>query len=153
MKRTAKEMESLAIAGLKEAVAIQHGEIAPARVRTRTTTARHAEVAPPPVFDAKRVVALRTALEVSQPVFAKVLNVSPKLVQAWEQGARMPNGASQRLLQVAEHRGSYLVKDLARLQRSVSSAHLTQRSPASLREGVSDHADVKRARPSSKKPR
>jgi len=128
MKRTAKEMEDLLIAGLKESVAIHRGEAAPVRVRTRTTTARDAQVTPPPAFDAQRVVALRTALEVSQPVFAKVLNVSPKLVQAWEQGARKPNGASQRLLQVAEDEGTYLVKQIAGLHRSVPVASVGGRN-------------------------
>jgi putative transcriptional regulator len=117
MKRTAKEAEAMILAGLKEAVAIHRGEAKPVRERTRTTTARDAHVTPPPPFDAKRVVAVRTSLDVSQPVFAKVLNVSPKLVQAWEQGARRPNGASQRLLQVAEEKGQYLVKTAARLQQ------------------------------------
>ena len=117
MKRTAKEAEAMIIAGLKEAVAIHRGEAKPVRQRLRTTTARNAHITPPPAFDAKRVVAVRTSLEVSQPVFAQVLNVSPKLVQAWEQGARKPNGASQRLLQVAEENGEYLVKKMAQIQR------------------------------------
>jgi DNA-binding transcriptional regulator YiaG len=134
MKRTAKEMESLLIAGMKEAVAIHRGEAKPVRVRTRTTTARDANVAPPPVFDAHRVVAVRTALEVSQPVFAKVLNVSPKLVQAWEQGARKPNGASQRLLQVAEENGLFLVKKMALLQRPRTAASVARRDPTSPRD-------------------
>lgn len=134
MKRTAKEMESLLIAGLKEAVAIHRGETKPVRMRTRTATARDANVAPPPVFDAHRVVAVRTSLDVSQPVFARVLNVSPKLVQAWEQGARKPNGASQRLLQIAEENGDYLVKKIALLQRSHTIASIGGRNPASPRD-------------------
>jgi putative transcriptional regulator len=117
MKRTAKEAEAMIIAGFREAAAIHRGEAKPVRERLRTTTARDAKVTPPPAFDAKRVVAVRTSLDVSQPVFAKVLNVSPKLVQAWEQGARKPNGASQRLLQVAEENGTYLVKKMAQLQQ------------------------------------
>ena len=112
MKRTAKEMEDLVIAGLKEAVAIHRGEKKPARVRTRTLTARDTKVAPPPEFDARRVVAVRESLEVSQPVFAQVLNVSPALVRGWERGARTPSGAAARLLQFAE-RGELIFSAVA----------------------------------------
>jgi len=45
---------------------------------------------------------LRSRIKVSQSVFAKCLNVSPKLVQAWEGGNRRPNGAALQLLRVAE---------------------------------------------------
>ncbi len=41
-------------------------------------------------------------LRLSQPVFAKLLNVSPETVKAWEQGKRVPEGAAVRLLEVAE---------------------------------------------------
>jgi putative transcriptional regulator len=36
----------------------------------------------------------------SQAVFARMLNVSPKTVQSWEQGARKPSQAALRLIQV-----------------------------------------------------
>jgi len=45
---------------------------------------------------------LREGLKVSQAVFAKCLNVSTKLVQAWEGGVRRPDGAALRLLRLAE---------------------------------------------------
>ena len=41
-----------------------------------------------------------TVLRVSQSVFAGLLNVSPKTIQAWEQGVNTPSGAHLRLLQV-----------------------------------------------------
>ncbi len=40
----------------------------------------------------------------SQPIFAMVLNVSTKTVQAWEAAERSPSGASLRLLEVI-HKG------------------------------------------------
>ena len=40
----------------------------------------------------------------SQAVFAKVLNVSSKTVQSWEQGKRAPSMASRRLIQVFSER-------------------------------------------------
>jgi DNA-binding transcriptional regulator YiaG len=36
----------------------------------------------------------------SQSVFAAMLNVSTKLVQSWEQGARMPNRGELRLIKI-----------------------------------------------------
>ena len=38
----------------------------------------------------------------SQPVFARVLNVSAKTVQSWEQGVRTPQRGDLRLIQIIE---------------------------------------------------
>ena len=54
----------------------------------------------PPEIDAKTLVALREAAEMSQAVFARVLYVSAKTVQSWEQGVRVPSKATRRLLQI-----------------------------------------------------
>lgn len=45
---------------------------------------------------------LREKLKASQSVFANYLNVSPKSVQAWEQGIGKPTGAALRLLRIAQ---------------------------------------------------
>jgi len=58
----------------------------------------------PPEIDAQTLAALREAAEMSQAVFAKVLNVSAKTVQSWEQGTRVPSMASRRLIQVFSER-------------------------------------------------
>jgi putative transcriptional regulator len=58
---------------------------------------------PPPVpMDAQEVRNLRSRLDASQAVFASYLNVSTKLVQAWEADRRTPEGAALRLLRLAE---------------------------------------------------
>jgi putative transcriptional regulator len=92
----------LLIQGLEEAVAIEAGELSPARVRRRKVTARQANVAPPPKYTAARIARVRNKLGASQPVFAGMLNVSPSTVRAWERGAREPDGPTLRLLEVAE---------------------------------------------------
>jgi putative transcriptional regulator len=56
----------------------------------------------PKAMGAKEVRRLRTRLNASQAVFAGYLNVSAKLVQAWEAGRRSPDGAALRLLRLAE---------------------------------------------------
>jgi putative transcriptional regulator len=56
----------------------------------------------PEPMDAAAVRALRERIGASQSVFAYALNVSPKTVQAWESGARSPDGGNLKLLRVGE---------------------------------------------------
>ncbi len=49
--------------------------------------------------------ALREREHVSQPVFARYLNVSRNLVSDWERGTRKPGGAALRLLSVIQKHG------------------------------------------------
>jgi putative transcriptional regulator len=42
---------------------------------------------------------------VSQPVFARYLNVSKNLVSDWERGAKRPGGPASRLLAVVRKKG------------------------------------------------
>lgn len=58
--------------------------------------------APPRPMSRRQVQRLRANLCVSQAVFAHCLNVSPKLVQAWEGGTRTPEGPALTLLRLAE---------------------------------------------------
>lgn len=65
-------------------------------------TARTAIVEEPPEYDAERIRRVRRRLNVSQQVFANLLNVSLATVRSWEQGTRVPDGATRRLLAIAE---------------------------------------------------
>lgn len=49
----------------------------------------------------EEIRAMRDAAQASQAVFAHYLNVSTKLVQAWEGGRRTPDGPVLRLLELA----------------------------------------------------
>ena len=52
---------------------------------------------------AKEIVDLReNELHLSQHLFAFLLNVSPKTIQAWEQNQNTPSGAALRLLWLAQ---------------------------------------------------
>ena len=78
-------------AGLTEAVQFAKGEL----------TLRTVQLpAPPPQIAAKEVASLRAKAGISQAVFARVLNVSTKTVQSWEQGERKPSHAALRMLQL-----------------------------------------------------
>ena len=57
-------------------------------------------VAPPRVYGANEIRALRRRVNVSQAVFASMLGVSTVLVQAWEQDKRKPSALACRLLDV-----------------------------------------------------
>lgn len=57
---------------------------------------------PPEPMDAAAIRALRERIGASQAVFAMALNVSTKTVQAWESGARSPDGGNLKLLRVGE---------------------------------------------------
>lgn len=57
---------------------------------------------PPKPMGPKEVRRLRERLDASQTMFAGYLNVSTKLVQAWESDRRTPEGAALRLLRLAE---------------------------------------------------
>ena len=54
----------------------------------------------PPEIDGPTLAAMRVQAAMSQSVFAKLLNVSTKTLQSWEQGVRRPSDASRRLLQI-----------------------------------------------------
>ena len=66
----------------------------------------------PPAYTAEEVRKLRETLQLSQGLFAKILNVSVNTVRKWEQNERHPSGPSARLLQIAQVHPEYLLSDL-----------------------------------------
>jgi putative transcriptional regulator len=54
----------------------------------------------PRAMSASDIRRMREQLHSSQAVFARFLNVSTQLVQAWESSRRRPDGAALRLLEV-----------------------------------------------------
>ncbi|MCP5532509.1 MAG: helix-turn-helix domain-containing protein [Akkermansiaceae bacterium] len=58
---------------------------------------------------AKEIAAIRAKLNVSQAVFADLLNVPKATAVAWERGLRLPSGAAVRLLQIAKDSPGALV--------------------------------------------
>lgn len=57
-----------------------------------------------PIVDvsAEEIKKIRSTIHLSQTVFAKLLNVSPSSVKQWEQGKRIPTGATKVLLELLE---------------------------------------------------
>jgi putative transcriptional regulator len=56
---------------------------------------------PPRPLNGRAVKRVRATLHASQAVFARYLNVSTKLVQAWEANRRKPDGPALVLLHIA----------------------------------------------------
>jgi putative transcriptional regulator len=56
---------------------------------------------PPKALNGRAVKRVRASLHASQAVFARYLNVSTKLVQAWEANRRTPDGPALVLLHIA----------------------------------------------------
>jgi putative transcriptional regulator len=89
-------------AGLEDAIAYQRGR--------RALTAREVEFRPLPKLGAREVARVRAHLRVSQVAFARLLNVSPRTVQAWESNARTPSDAALKLLHVARRHPEVLIE-------------------------------------------
>lgn len=81
--------------GLEEAIAYEEGKI--------TLRSRLVEIpSPPAIYTAKDIQKIRARHRYSQSIFAKILNVSPKTVQSWESGERIPNHSALRLLEIID---------------------------------------------------
>ena len=76
--------------GLNEALEHAQGKH---QLRTATIT-----VEPLKEFDRTEIKNIRSTLGVSQPIFASIMGVSAKTVEAWEGGRNKPDGAARRLL-------------------------------------------------------
>ena len=53
----------------------------------------------------QEIRSIREREHISQPVFARYLNVSKGLVSAWERGEKKPGGPALRLLTVVQKKG------------------------------------------------
>ena len=65
---------------------------------------------PPKAMSPKDIARIRQKLNCSQSVFALMLNISPKTVQAWEQGSREPSDAALKLLTIAKKHPEILLE-------------------------------------------
>lgn len=88
--------------GLKEAVAHQQGK----------GKARTVKLVIKPVcrFEAKEIKRIRQSTGMSQVMFAGLLGVSPKTVEAWEGGRNKPEGPSCRLLEIVRDDPKFLTR-------------------------------------------
>jgi len=86
--------------GLTEAVDYQQGKI-----NARKT---HLSIKPVDTFNTDDIKRIRKKTGLSQVMFAGSLGVSPKTVEAWENGRNKPEGASRRLLEIVRDDPGFL---------------------------------------------
>jgi DNA-binding transcriptional regulator YiaG len=84
-------------------------------------TVRTAEVPDPARYDAKAIRKIRSHLQVSQAVFAKLLGVSVELVEHWEQGVCVPRRVVCRLLdEIGRNPTEFLARHIGRPGRGLA---------------------------------
>ena len=88
------------IQGLTEAGEYQQGKI---NARKTKLTIR-----PVGTFNNEDIKRIRQKTGLSQLMFAGSLGVSPKTVEAWENGRNRPEGASRRLLEIVRDDPDFL---------------------------------------------
>ena len=100
MPKTYKSELSAAIHGTVEMLH-EHGLI------DKTTMKEFDESCLVPVHEItpEEIKAIREREHLSQPVFARYLNVSKNLVSDWERGVKKPGGPALRLLSIVKHKG------------------------------------------------
>jgi putative transcriptional regulator len=69
------------------------------------------KITPLPTYRAGQIKRIRSNLKLSQTAFADIIGVSKKTVEAWESGRNIPQGPSQRMLELLEKNGSNIVKN------------------------------------------
>jgi len=91
-----RDFEDL-IKSIRQAGKIKRGELRPSRVFE---------------FKPVNIKKIRNDLHVSQPVFARMIGVSPKTLRNWEQGRRQPTGPARALLKVVQDYPEVVIRSL-----------------------------------------
>lgn len=92
------------IKGLTEAVEYERGQLKGVK--------RHIEkISPLPSYKAQEIKRIRSKLRLSQNTFASIMGVSKKTVEAWESGRNIPQGPSQRMMELIDKNGLNMVKN------------------------------------------
>lgn len=92
-----KELFSDLLLSVKQAGDILRGQEEAARITT---------------VDYPDVLAIRQKMQLSRENFARMLHVSPRTVQSWEQGKRRPSGAARSLLLIASKNPNIVLEAL-----------------------------------------
>lgn len=80
--------------GLNEALEYERGNL-----KARTVKL---SVAPLPEIESIEIKNIRKSLDLTQVMFAAVIGVSTKTVEAWENGTNIPSGAARRMLSLLQ---------------------------------------------------
>lgn len=99
--RSKKEVNTSILNGLSSALEIVQGKKPAKRMR---------EVIIPdlPLYKGKDVKRVREKIEVTQKIFAEVIGVSVKTIEAWEGNRNIPDGPAQRIFYALDNNPSFL---------------------------------------------
>jgi len=89
--------------------------------------------APPKPMTASEIKAVREQLNASQAVFARYLNVSTKLVQAWEAGRRSPEGPALKLLRIGGENPKVVFTGALRKSLKAGKLLMVRRGPKGIK--------------------
>ncbi|GGG03952.1 MULTISPECIES: helix-turn-helix domain-containing protein [Cysteiniphilum] len=80
-------------------------------VASKTTMREFEQLCIPSVkeYQAEDIKNIRIREHMSQPVFAKCLNVSAEVLKKWEQGLRKPSGSALKLLNLIDEKGVNII--------------------------------------------
>ncbi len=81
--------------GISQAVEYEKGNL-------KEVKKRIIKVSPVPQYKSEEIKNLRNSLKLSQALFAGLLGVSVKTVEAWESGRNKPEGPAQRMLEMLQ---------------------------------------------------
>lgn len=82
------------IQGLNEAIEYEKGNL---KAKTSLVS-----VAPLPEIKSSQIKDIRKSLDMTQGIFAAVMGVSVKTVEAWEAGTNAPSGTARRMLSLLQ---------------------------------------------------
>lgn len=100
MKKVKEEsvFESL-LSSINDAIEYEKGNSKKARTRV-------VKVESIPSFSAEEIKLIRNSLKLTQNIFASLMGVHIKTVEAWESGTNKPSGTAQRLLSIYKNNPS-----------------------------------------------
>ena len=90
------------IKSIRQAGKIKRGELSPSRVFE---------------FKPVNIKKIRSDLDLSQTMFARMIGVSPKTLRNWEQGRRQPTGPAQALLKIVQDYPEIVARSLGMAQQ------------------------------------
>jgi putative transcriptional regulator len=100
MKKTYKSEASMVIHGMAEGL-YESGVINKITMKEFDDTC----LVPTPPLTPEEIRNIRESALLSQPAFARYMNVSKNLVSDWERGIKKPGGPALRLLAIIKNKG------------------------------------------------
>lgn len=79
------------VKGLNEAIEYEKGNLENVRKKKY-------RIIPPANYESEDIREIRNKLNMSQRIFAELMGISVKTVEAWESGRNTPSGPAQRML-------------------------------------------------------